>query len=193
MACATGSGTALVTGDKRTPLDPGLVNLYLEAPANYEVIGLVSASSDAGWTEQDSQDYAVQELKNQAAKLLQLEWSLAAEGKDVELHIRRLSVPVDVASCPVDTGGSCRPDVFRQSGGPRRVARCFVRYADFAFSDGSGKRIGRDSILNRWGSMDRLHGFHLSDRRRRPAEADLLWYRSSWQRGTAANGIVHAG
>jgi hypothetical protein len=68
-ACATGAGTASVTGEKRAPLDPGLVNLYLEAPTNYEVIGLVNASSDAGWTEQKSQDYAVQELKNQAAKL----------------------------------------------------------------------------------------------------------------------------
>jgi hypothetical protein len=67
VACA--SGSAIVTGTKRTPLDPSQVKLYVEAPANYEVIGIVNASSDAGWTEQDSQDYAVQELKNQAAKL----------------------------------------------------------------------------------------------------------------------------
>jgi hypothetical protein len=63
------SGSAIVTGVKRTPLDPGQVKLYLEGPSSYEVIGIVNASSDAGWTEQDSQDYAVQELKNQAAKL----------------------------------------------------------------------------------------------------------------------------
>jgi hypothetical protein len=63
------SGSAIVTGVKRTPIDPGQVKLYLEAPSNYEVIGIVNASSDAGWTEQGSQDYAVQELKNQAAKL----------------------------------------------------------------------------------------------------------------------------
>jgi len=66
-ACA--SGSAIVTGVKRTPIEPSQVKLYLEAPANYEVIGIVNASSDAGWTEQGSQDYAVQELKNQAAKL----------------------------------------------------------------------------------------------------------------------------
>ena len=66
-ACA--SGSAIVTGAKRTPLDPSIVKLYLEAPASSEVIGIVNASSDAGWTEQESQDYAVQELKNQAAKL----------------------------------------------------------------------------------------------------------------------------
>lgn len=66
-ACA--SGSAIVTGTKRSPLDPSQVKLYLESPSKYEVIGIVNASSDAGWTEQGSQDYAVQELKNQAAKL----------------------------------------------------------------------------------------------------------------------------
>jgi hypothetical protein len=66
-ACAHGS--AIVTGAKRTPLDPGQVRLYAEAPAHYEVIGIVNASSGAGWTKQGSEDYAVQELKNQAAKL----------------------------------------------------------------------------------------------------------------------------
>ena len=69
MGCATGSGTAIITGTKRAPLDPSEVKLYLEAPAIFEVIGKVDASSDAGWTEQESQDYAIQELKNQAAKL----------------------------------------------------------------------------------------------------------------------------
>jgi len=67
VACA--SGSVIVTGTKRTPLEPSLVKLYLEPPAKFEVIGIVNASSDAGWTEQDSVDYAVQELKNQAAKL----------------------------------------------------------------------------------------------------------------------------
>ena len=67
VACA--SGSAIVTGTKRTPLDPSEVRLYLEEPSNYEVIGIVNASSDAGWTEQNSLDYAVQELKSQAAKL----------------------------------------------------------------------------------------------------------------------------
>ena len=65
--CATGS--SIVVGEVRDPIDPSKVKLYLEAPANYDVIGIVKASSDAGWTEQDSVDYAVEELKNQAAKL----------------------------------------------------------------------------------------------------------------------------
>jgi hypothetical protein len=65
--CATGS--SIVTGQKRAPIDFNLVKLYLETPENYEAIGIVKASSDAGWTEQDSVDYAIEELKKQAAKL----------------------------------------------------------------------------------------------------------------------------
>ncbi len=67
--CATGSGSSIVVGEIREALDPNQVELYLETPETYEVIGIVTASSDAGWTEQDSVDYAVEELKNQAAKL----------------------------------------------------------------------------------------------------------------------------
>ena len=67
MGCA--SGSSIVVGTTREPTDPNQVKLYLESPKNYGIIGIVSASSDAGWTEQQSVDYAVQELKNQAAKL----------------------------------------------------------------------------------------------------------------------------
>ena len=66
-ACA--SGSAIAVGEKRAPIDAALVKLYLEPPDEYEVVGIVNASSDMGWTEQESQDYAVEELKNQAAKL----------------------------------------------------------------------------------------------------------------------------
>lgn len=66
-ACATGS--AIVTGKTRAPIAPEHVRIYLESPASFEVIGLVNASSDAGWTEQGSVDYAIEELKKQAAKL----------------------------------------------------------------------------------------------------------------------------
>ena len=66
-ACATGS--AIVTGVTRDPTSPQSVKLYLEPPKKYEVIGLVNATSDAGWTEQGSLDYAVAELKSQASKL----------------------------------------------------------------------------------------------------------------------------
>ena len=50
VACA--SGSAIVTGTKRAPITAELVKLYLEPPSNFEVIGLVSASSDAGMSEQ---------------------------------------------------------------------------------------------------------------------------------------------
>ena len=66
-ACA--SGSAIITGNTRTSVAPELVKIYLDPPAEFEVIGLVSASSEAGWTEQRSVDYAIQELKKQAAKL----------------------------------------------------------------------------------------------------------------------------
>ena len=45
------------------------MEVYLEPPADYEVIGIVKASSDAGWTEQGSVNYAIKELKSRAAKL----------------------------------------------------------------------------------------------------------------------------
>ncbi|MBX9872495.1 MAG: hypothetical protein K2X75_10895 [Burkholderiaceae bacterium] len=67
QGCA--SGSAVVTGTKREPISADQVQIYLEPPKDYEVIGLVSASSDAGWTEQGSLDYAVDELKQQAAKI----------------------------------------------------------------------------------------------------------------------------
>jgi hypothetical protein len=66
-ACA--SGSAIVTGNTRAAIAPEQVLIYLEPPADFEVIGLVSAKSDAGWTEQKSLDYAIKELKKQAAKL----------------------------------------------------------------------------------------------------------------------------
>src|SRR5882672_5244230 len=60
-ACA--SGSAIVTGNTRPPVALEQVKIYLEAPTAFEVIGLVNASSDAGWTEQGSVDYAIEELK----------------------------------------------------------------------------------------------------------------------------------
>ena len=67
ISCA--SGSYILTGQKRSPTNAIDVKLYTEHPKRYDEIAIVNASSDAGWTEQGSQDYAVQELKNQAAKL----------------------------------------------------------------------------------------------------------------------------
>lgn len=65
--CATSS--VIVTGKPRTPIEISSVKLYLEAPAKYEVIGQITASSDSGWTRQASVNYAIEELKKQAAAL----------------------------------------------------------------------------------------------------------------------------
>ena len=67
VACA--SGSSIVVGEVRKPIDPSQVKLYLEVPPNYEIIGIVNASSDSGWTQQGDTNYAVAELKEQAAKL----------------------------------------------------------------------------------------------------------------------------
>src|SRR4029078_10781458 len=69
MVVACASGSAIVTGAKRAPIALEQVRLYLEPPADFEVIGLVTASSDAGWSDQGTVDYAVKELKKQAAAL----------------------------------------------------------------------------------------------------------------------------
>lgn len=67
-SCAT--GTALVTGIQRPATNPETVIIYTEVPnCKYETIGIVTASSDAGWTEQGDLNYAVAELKRQAAKI----------------------------------------------------------------------------------------------------------------------------
>lgn len=63
------SGTALVTGTQREAISADSVTIYTVFPEHYELIGIVTASSDAGWTEQDSLNYAIAELKNQAAKI----------------------------------------------------------------------------------------------------------------------------
>ena len=66
-SCA--SGSYILTGQKRDPINSLLVKLYTAPPKKYEVIGIVNASSSSGWTQQGDMDYAVSELKEQAAKI----------------------------------------------------------------------------------------------------------------------------
>jgi hypothetical protein len=66
-ACA--SGSAIVAGERRPAIAVELVKLYSEPPPALEVIGIIKASSSSGWTEQGSVDYAIAELRKQAAKL----------------------------------------------------------------------------------------------------------------------------
>lgn len=68
-SCATAEGYAVVTGVVRPETNAEDVKLYTEIPESCEVIGIVTASSGWGWTRQGSMDYAMAELKKQAAKL----------------------------------------------------------------------------------------------------------------------------
>lgn len=64
------SGSALVTGQTRPAIeDHTTVSILTEMPEGADEIAIVKASSDSGWTQQDSLDYAVDELKKQAAKV----------------------------------------------------------------------------------------------------------------------------
>lgn len=68
VGCADGS--VLVTGKKHPPISSDSVTVYLQPPQQrFEVIGLVKAQSDAGMTQQGSLDYALDELKQQAASV----------------------------------------------------------------------------------------------------------------------------
>ncbi len=68
VGCA--SGSALVTGTVRPPIeDFTTVAILTEMPEGAEQIAIVKASSDSGWNQQQSLDYAVEELKKQAAKV----------------------------------------------------------------------------------------------------------------------------
>jgi hypothetical protein len=63
------SGFSIVTGKARPSIDPATVKIYNKEPKMFEEIGIVRASSDMGLTEQGSIDYAVSEIKKQAAKI----------------------------------------------------------------------------------------------------------------------------
>lgn len=69
LVAACASGTALVTGTKREPTNPATIRLVHTMPEGADVIARVEASSDGGLTDQGSLDYAVEELKKQAAKV----------------------------------------------------------------------------------------------------------------------------
>jgi len=67
--CATGA--AIVTGVKRTPIDPSQVRIYSSPPASYEEVAIISSNSywSWAWHEQAKMDTATRELREKAAKL----------------------------------------------------------------------------------------------------------------------------
>ena len=60
---------------------------YLKEPKKYDAIGLVEASSDSGFTNQGSQNYAVAELKKQAAKIGANGVLLATTGTETSTNV----------------------------------------------------------------------------------------------------------
>lgn len=68
VAC-TSAGSAIVTGKARPPVPKELVQIYLEPPADYEVIGLVESIGYVGMTDQSRMNRAIEELKERAGKI----------------------------------------------------------------------------------------------------------------------------
>ncbi len=58
-----------MTGQERSPIDPAAVTLYVEPPAQYDVVGIVDAVSDIEFFDEAAQERAFVELKKQAAKI----------------------------------------------------------------------------------------------------------------------------
>ena len=109
IGCATGTGSTLMVGNKRPPIIPSQVKVYFEPPAKFEVIAMIHASSEDGFSKQESQDYALEELKNRCAEI-------GANGVIIEKHgfetVNQITgVPV-YGGGTIITGGSVDVAVF---------------------------------------------------------------------------------
>ena len=67
LGCA--SSAVIITGAVRDPIDVNEVKIVSTIPANAEELAIIRASSGAGFTVQQSYDYAVKELKVRAADI----------------------------------------------------------------------------------------------------------------------------
>ena len=67
FGCATGS--SIITGTKRPAINPSEVKIYLDAPSQYENIGIIEVSIEVLFSRQAAQDKAMDELKSRAAKV----------------------------------------------------------------------------------------------------------------------------
>lgn len=66
-ACAT--ATVIPVGNARPPVDPSQVRLYVQPPARYEVLGIISGNSQLEGTGQSGLNDVIKEVRKQAAKL----------------------------------------------------------------------------------------------------------------------------
>jgi hypothetical protein len=48
---------------------PEAVKLYAAPPAHYEIVAIIQAHSNSGWSDQGKLDTALEELRSQAAKI----------------------------------------------------------------------------------------------------------------------------
>ena len=72
LACISGctTGSAIVTGQERSPIDPAAVTLYAEPPECYELVGSVEAASGVFFFyDKAAEERAFVELKEQAATI----------------------------------------------------------------------------------------------------------------------------
>jgi hypothetical protein len=67
-ACAS---SHIITGTPRPPIEPTQVKLYSSAPAKFEEIAIIEASSKSSWafTDQQKVNVVIERLKEEAAKL----------------------------------------------------------------------------------------------------------------------------
>jgi hypothetical protein len=67
-ACAS---SHIITGTPRPPIEPAQVKLYSSAPAKFEEIAIIEASSKSSWafTDQQKVNVVIERLKEEAAKL----------------------------------------------------------------------------------------------------------------------------
>jgi len=85
--CGCATGSAIVLGQERSPIDPAIVTLYAEPPPHYEVVGTVKAASGV-WLgfDKTAEERAFAELEDQAATIGAngvIEWEV---GERVEPH-----------------------------------------------------------------------------------------------------------
>ena len=69
LGCVSATGTYILTGEPRTAINSRDVQIYLDPPSRFELIGLVEASCEVGSKRQKAQDMVIDELKKQAAKI----------------------------------------------------------------------------------------------------------------------------
>ena len=67
FGCA--SGSSIITGNVKPAINPSEVKVYIDAPTQYETIGIVEASGEVMLSRQSTQYKVIDQLKSRAAKM----------------------------------------------------------------------------------------------------------------------------